>query len=39
VRDVEQHAMVVRPGTYELRVARSAADEGIGLTVTVSSAA
>ena len=39
VRDVERHAMVVRPGTYELRVARSAVDEGIGLTVTVSSAA
>src|SRR4029077_12631320 len=36
VRDVEQHAMVVRPGTYELRVARSAVDDGIGLTVTVS---
>jgi beta-glucosidase len=39
VRDVEQHAMVTRPGTYELRVARSAVDKGIPLAVTVSSAA
>jgi beta-glucosidase len=34
-RDLESHSMVVRPGTYELRVARHAADEGIVLVVDV----
>jgi beta-glucosidase len=36
VRDVSRHAMVVRPGRYTLRVARSAADAGIALEVDVS---
>jgi beta-glucosidase len=39
VRDVTRHAMVVRPGRYTLRVARSAADAGIALEVEVSPAA
>jgi beta-glucosidase len=34
-RDVASHAMVVRPGGYEVRVARHAADAGIGLEVTL----
>ncbi len=34
-RDVERHAMVVRPGRYDLWVARHAADPGHLLTVTV----
>jgi beta-glucosidase len=38
VRDATRHAMVVRPGRYALRVARSAADAGIGLEVDVSPA-
>ncbi len=36
VRDVEHHAWVARPGTYELRVARSAADTGIPCSVAIS---
>ncbi len=39
VRDVTRHAMVVRPGRYTLRVARSAADDGIAVEVDVSPAA
>ncbi len=34
-RDLVSHSMVVRPGTYELRVARHAAEEGIVLSVDV----
>ncbi len=34
-----RHAMVVRPGRYTLRVARSAADAGIALEVDVSPSA
>ena len=34
-RDLESHSMVVRPGIYELRVSRHAADEGIVLSVDV----
>ncbi len=34
-RDVASHATVVRPGRYELRVARHAGDEGIACTVEV----
>jgi beta-glucosidase len=34
-RDVASHSMVVRPGTYRLRVAHHAADGGIELSVTV----
>ena len=34
-RDVVAHAMVVRPGPYDLRVARHSADEGIALTVDI----
>ena len=34
-RDVDAHAMVVRPGTYVVRVARHASDEGIRIRVTV----
>ncbi len=32
-RDTTAHTMVVRPGRYDLRVARHAEDEGIALTV------
>jgi beta-glucosidase len=32
-RDVEDHAMVVRPGNYLVRVARHASDEGISMQV------
>ena len=35
-RDTTDHAMVVRPGRYELRVARHAADAGQALTVELS---
>ena len=35
VRDTDTHAMVVRPGTYEVRVARHATDPGIRLLVDV----
>jgi beta-glucosidase len=34
-RDLASHSMVVRPGTYRLRVARHAADLGIELSVDV----
>jgi beta-glucosidase len=34
-RDLESHSMVVRPGTYRLRVARHAVDPGIELSVDV----
>jgi beta-glucosidase len=34
-RDLASHSMVVRPGTYRLRVARHAADPGIELSVDV----
>ncbi len=34
-RDVTQHAMVVVPGSYTLRVARDAADPGIAMKVSV----
>ncbi len=34
-RDVDAHAMVVRPGTYLVRVARSATDDGIEVEVPV----
>jgi beta-glucosidase len=34
-RDVASHSMVVRPGRYQLRVARSASDPGIGLQVDI----
>jgi beta-glucosidase len=37
-RDVVSHSMVVRPGTYELRVARHAAEKGIVLYVDVDQA-
>jgi len=33
VRDTDTHSMVVRPGTYEVRVARHATDPGISLLV------
>jgi beta-glucosidase len=35
VRDVEAHAMVVHPGSYELRTAHHANDPGLVTTVTV----
>jgi beta-glucosidase len=35
-RDTDSHAMVVRPGRYELRVARDASDPGIQLPVEVT---
>ena len=35
-RDTVAHAMVVRPGRYELRVARHAVDVGIQLQVDVT---
>jgi beta-glucosidase len=35
-RDVATHSMVVRPGSYELRVARHATDAGIVLQLTIS---
>jgi hypothetical protein len=35
VRDVDAHAMVVHPGSYELRVAHHAVDPGLVTTVTV----
>ena len=35
-RDVEQHAMVVRRGAYDLRIARSAADAGMRAGVEIS---
>jgi beta-glucosidase len=38
-RDVDAHAMVVRPGGYELRVARHAADPGITLEVEITRSA
>jgi hypothetical protein len=34
-RDPGAHAMVVRPGVYELRVARHAGDSGISAEVSV----
>jgi beta-glucosidase len=34
-RDLDAHTMVVRPGTYELRVARHAGDPGIALELDV----
>jgi hypothetical protein len=34
-RDVDAHAMVVRPGTYLVRVARSATDDGVEVEVPV----
>lgn len=34
-RDVATHSMVVRPGSYGLRVARHAADHGIMLHVDI----
>jgi beta-glucosidase len=34
-RDVDRHAMVIRPGTYLVRVARHASDEGISIPVAV----
>jgi beta-glucosidase len=34
-RDVEAHAMVVRPGTYDIRVARHAGDPGIPSQVVI----
>jgi beta-glucosidase len=39
VRDVERHTMIVRPGSYSLRAARSAADGGIPLEVDVTPSA
>ncbi len=35
-RDTRSHAMVVRPGTYEVRVARHACDEGTSVEVNIS---
>jgi hypothetical protein len=35
-RDTGAHAMVVRSGRYEVRVARHAGDEGITVPVTIS---
>jgi beta-glucosidase len=37
-RDVDQHAMVIRPGTYVVRVAHHASDEGITIPVTLEAA-
>ena len=37
-RDVIEHKMVVRPGTYSLRVARNAADPGMSLEVELDRA-
>jgi beta-glucosidase len=37
-RDLVSHSMVVRPGTFELRVARHAAEEGIVLSVDIDEA-
>ena len=34
-RDVDVHAMVVRPGTYLVRVARNASDEGVRTQVVI----
>ena len=34
-RDVDTHSMVVRPGSYLVRVARNASDDGIATRVTV----
>jgi beta-glucosidase len=34
-RDLDSHSMVVRPGSYRLRVARHAADSGIKRTVDI----
>ena len=34
-RDVDSHAMVVRPGTYLVRVGRHSADDGIHIRVPV----
>jgi beta-glucosidase len=36
VRDVDTHAMVVRAGTYDLRIAHHAADPGIATTVELA---
>ncbi len=36
VRDVDTHSMVVRPGTYDLRVAHHASDPGIVTTVELA---
>ncbi|CAN5532055.1 glycoside hydrolase family 3 N-terminal domain-containing protein [soil metagenome] len=35
-RDAEAHAMVVRPGAYELRIARHAADPGLPAAIDIS---
>ena len=35
-RDTVRHAMVVRPGTYEVRVARHAADPGVTTRVDLA---
>jgi beta-glucosidase len=35
VRDLDAHAMVVQPGSYQLRVAHHATDPGVVTTVTV----
>ncbi|MGH9079975.1 MAG: fibronectin type III-like domain-contianing protein, partial [Acidimicrobiales bacterium] len=35
-RDTGSHAMVVRPGTYEVRVARHAVDEGTPVAVAIN---
>jgi beta-glucosidase len=34
-RDIDAHAMVVRPGTYEVRVARNATDPGIAVQLPI----
>ncbi|HTN79668.1 MAG TPA: fibronectin type III-like domain-contianing protein, partial [Acidimicrobiales bacterium] len=35
VRDLDRHEMVVRPGPYDLRVARSAEDAGVAVSVEI----
>jgi len=35
-RDTRRHAMVVRPGTYQLRVARDAVDTGFTVPVELA---
>ena len=34
-RDVDTHSMIVRPGSYLVRVARNASDDGVATRVTV----
>ncbi|HMK10058.1 MAG TPA: glycoside hydrolase family 3 C-terminal domain-containing protein, partial [Acidimicrobiales bacterium] len=39
IRDTDRHAMVVRPGAYDLRVARSAEEAGVAVRVEITPSA